>query len=278
MIPSYTTMRDSAAFNTRKNTKTLNDAQQVQTDKINGTYEDFLAQWKGNLANTERLYTGAEDAIGGLDDIAGKLADEWGQFETQFGGMRDDLLAAGKEDLGRRNELSTTYMDLARPDYAGAEGKAAGDVSNMAAIGRKNLQQQQTSMGIDPSSGASQAGLSKSYLDEALGKATAVNSARQGEKARTATMAGQGIQLFDPSRTVGLAMDINGQKNNLLSAEAGVRSNAAGMRSGLAGSYTQNVTNPAGDNAGTAYGMTLANDASNIKDMSKKDIWTEWSR
>lgn len=223
--------------------------------QISSDADDFMTEWKGNLAQSEDLYGKTQEAIDNYGQYESKLGDEYDLLEERFGGLRDKLTETAESDLEKRNIMGGMYMDAAKADYGGASSRAIGEVANQAQRGRQMQTRSDLARGMDPTSGSSKIARSKSYLDEAIGKVLAANAARGNEKLRAGAMAGRGMELFNPSHTANLALGIQNQGTGILTAQSNVAQNVAGMTNDLANSYTQNITKPAGDTAGSFYGL-----------------------
>ena len=226
-------------------------------ENVQGAASSFMSEWRDNLGESKRLYENTEASINNYAKYEAELGKEYELLEERFGGLRDDLITTSREDLEKRNIMGGMFMDAAKADYEGASAEAIGDIAGQAQRGREMQTRSDLARGMDPTSGASRTAKSKSYLNEAIGKVLASNSARNNEKLRTGAMAAQGMGLFDPNITGGLALNIQNAGSNLKVGQSNIAGNVVGMNNNLANSFTQNVTAPAGDTAGTLYGMSL---------------------
>lgn len=218
----------------------------------------FINDWMGDLDRAGEIYDQALGSVDQIDSLADQLAHEWEAYGQQFGGLQDDLITAAGSDLENRGRMSAQFIDAATPDYGGATRRAVADVAQQSQQGRDAMTRTMTGMGINPNSGKALAGLRQSYLDEAKNKALAINTARNNETTRSGNMAATGMQLFDPSNTAGLAIQIKNGQNDLLTTQAGLRSQSADSRQAIAGNYANTIGQQRGEAAGTLMGLTTS--------------------
>jgi hypothetical protein len=203
--------------------------------------------------------------------ISGDLETEWGNIKEKFGGLSDQAIEMAGEEMQQRRTLGKQMASLAQPDYEGAAGRAMADVTAQAEMGRQAEQRRMAGLGIDPTSGRGRSEMSSIQGQETLAKAQAATQARRGEKERVTGVTGEAMRLIDPSKTFGIAKDIQALKGDVLSqrvrigeAEGRQQANIAGAVTGMSGAATslargmgETVTAPLGEAAGVYSGMAM---------------------
>lgn len=247
--------------------------------------KQYMKMWNTSLKSTQGMYNQAMSSVGeGWKAIKAMQSDkmdfsklnkdletEWENIKGKFGGLSDQAIEMAGEEMTQRQQLGRQLGQLAQPDYEGAAGKAMADVTAQSEMGRKSEQRRMASLGIDPTSGRSRSAMNTMQSQEALAKAQAGTEARRGEKERVTGVTQSAMQLIDPSKTAGIATNIQAAKGNLLAqrtglAEAQTRQQAgiAGAISGMAGAagniargMGETVTGPLGEAAGVYSGMAM---------------------
>lgn len=259
------------------------DLKKSQAEKNSEMASQFLSLWTGSMGESQKMFKSAIDSLMGLSSgiagnnqatqqiyqIADTIGKEYQSYREQVGGTEGELLAGSKEEgLARRGAIQT-MQGLMKPDYEAAEGRISADVRTQAENQREAEANRMMSMGIDPSSGRFGALTKKSYLDQAGQTAIAMNVARRGEKERVAGVAEKGLQLYDPSKTAGTAINMRKAGTDILGMQAGALGKAADIQTAqtnataniaqatgqLANAYNQSVTQPYGEMAGYFMGQ-----------------------
>lgn len=245
----------------------------------------YMEMWNTSLKSTQGMYNQAMSSVGeGWDAIKAMQSDkvdfskltkdletEWENIKGKFGGLSDQAISMAGEEMTQRQQLGKQLTSLAQPDYEGAAGRAMADVAGQSEIGRQAEQRRMASLGIDPTSGRSRSAMNTMQSQEALAKAQAGTQARRGEKERVTGVTQSAMQLIDPSKTAGIATNIQAAKGQMLAqrtglAEAQTRqasgiAGAIGSMAGAAGSIArgmgETVTAPLGEAAGVYSGMAM---------------------
>lgn len=247
--------------------------------------KEYMQQWNNSLKATQGMFNQAmqgvnrgweaiEEMQSNQFDFSGlhkDLETEWNNIKDKFGGLTDQAIEMAGEEMTQRRELGRQLTKLAQPDYEGVAGRAMADVTGQAALGRQAEARRLSSLGIDPTSGRGRAMMNTIQGQEALAKAQAATQARRGEKERVTGVTGQAMQLIDPSKTAGIATNVQALKGELLGQRVGLSqaeaqqqqgiANAVAAMSGAAGSVArgmgETVTAPLGEAAGVYSGMAL---------------------
>lgn len=245
----------------------------------------YMDMWNKSLSTTTGMYNKAMegidrgwDAIKTMQDnkvdfskISADLESEWESIKGKFGGLSDQAIEMAGEEMTQRRQLGKQLSSLAQPDYEGVAGRAMADVTGQAEKGRQSEQRRMASLGIDPTSGRGRSAMNTIQAQETLAKATAATAARRGEKERVGGAAERAMELIDPSKTFGVAKDIQGLKSDILGQRVGVGeaqvrqgagiAGAIGAMSGAAGNIArgmgETVTSPLGEAAGVYSGMAM---------------------
>jgi hypothetical protein len=225
-------------------------AQQALVDAA----DDFFDEWTDSKDKLNGYYSGVSEAIEGVEGMADTYASELNDYKTQFDPTKQKFLDMTDKDFGRRDEMANSFMEFAKPQYNKVSGDAMADVAHQSQIGRESADRAMQGMGINPASGNYQSQQRQGRIQEAANKALAANTARQGETARAAAMAGKGVELFDPNKSVQGALQIQGGQDSLLAGQGNMLATGAQLRGDQADSYGRNVTLPAGETAGALYG------------------------
>ena len=247
--------------------------------------KQYMNQWNKALSSTQGMFNKAMQgvdkgwaAIKDMQDnkvdfskITADLESEWNNVKDKFGGLSDQAIEMAGEEMTQRRTLGKQLTSLAQPDYEGAAGRAMADVTGQAEKGRQSEQRRMASLGIDPTSGRSRSAMNTIQGQETLAKATAATAARRGEKERVSGATERAMQLIDPSKTAGVATDIQNLKGQLLGQRVGVGeaqvrqgqgiASAIGQMSSAAGGvargFGESVTAPLGEAAGVYSGMAM---------------------
>lgn len=203
-------------------------AKPSQTDDLT---KEFLSKWGGinekALSSLDKIVSGEMPAdFPGSEQLQGlisQIGEQSKSFEQQYGGLEKASVEASMEDIANRRKLTGQYMDLARPDYAGAVGRAAADARSAGARAAGAQARQAMAYGIDPTSLKFGALTRKSVMDTARNEAMAMNVARRGEKERLTGITERGMQLIDPSKSYSMASDIAGKKAGLIGQQANLQ-------------------------------------------------------
>lgn len=247
----------------------------------------FLQLWSGAMGDVQGMYKsafGALERVGsqiagggggsaGLDDISKMIQGEYQSYKEQYAPAEEEFLAGAREEAGLRRGMASRLGELGKADYEGEMGAAVTDVRKQSEISRQAEARRMMGMGIDPSSGRFGALARKSHMDEARNTAVAMNVARRGEKERVSDLALKGMQVLDPSKMAGLAIesrktgvellgrtaDIAKSQADIEVARTGALSNLAGTTGQLASGYASAITEPYGEMAGYYMGQAGAN-------------------
>jgi hypothetical protein len=245
----------------------------------------YMDMWNKSLSTTTGMFNKAMEgvdrgwaAIKTMQDnkvdfskISADLESEWESIKGKFGGLSDQAIEMAGEEMTQRRQLGKQLSSLAQPDYEGVAGRAMADVTGQAEKGRQSEQRRMASLGIDPTSGRGRSAMNTIQAQETLAKATAATAARRGEKERVGGAAERAMELIDPSKTFGVAKDIQGLKSDILGQRVGVGeaqvrqgagiAGAIGAMSGAAGNIArgmgETVTSPLGEAAGVYSGMAM---------------------
>jgi len=246
----------------------------------------YLASWNTALGNATNMFNTAADAatkamanidsagsyLPKLDAIAKEVGGKLTQYESQYGDLKGEAIGTAREELGARRSLTATFMDLARLDTEGAADRVGADVAQQAEMSRKEMADDLIGRGIDPASAAGRSFMEKSRSNEVLSTVGARNRARIDEKDRVGGMAGLGLQVIDPTKSAGIATDIDAGSRELMSmkgglVKAGVDARAdlaktgatvANSISNTAGKYGETVAKPQGEFGAAMFGMQMA--------------------
>lgn len=260
-------------------------AQQAAAKSAAPLAKEYMSMWNKSLKQTQGLFNQAMQGVSrGWDaieqmqsnqfDFSGlhkDLETEWNNIKDKFGGLTDQAISMAGEEMTQRRELGRQLTKLAQPDYEGVAGRAMADVTGQAELMKQAEARRLAGLGIDPTSGRGRAAMNTIQAQEALSKAQAASQARRGEKERVTGVTSEAMQLIDPSKTAGIATNIQalkgqliGQRVGLAEAEAQQQQNIAGAITGMAGAAGQvargmgeTVTAPIGEAAGVYSGMAL---------------------
>lgn len=247
----------------------------------------YLGKWNESLQKAEGMFSGAlarvdeagqlidraYENIGDIDKVAEDVTSEWTQFKSDFAPIQEQLVGGASEAIGMRSQLRRSMMDLTRPDYEGAAGRAMADVAGASERGRKAEAMRLSGLGIDPASGRGRAAMVESRNTEALNSAMAGNAARLAEKDRIAGLTAQGLQLIDPNADISAATQIQNLSSNLLAQRSNMATTKAGLQTTLAGakgnlattsaniasSQARDVAGQYGDYGAAQQGIAYAN-------------------
>jgi hypothetical protein len=247
---------------------------QIDSGYYSQQAQKFTNAWLDELGNAKDIYGQAGQDISKVSDVANKLGAEYNQFQTTFSPLRDDLISGAGTRLQQQGILADQLMGLTKADYAGVRGQAAGDVAQQTQIGLDANERWMTRMGMNPSSSNWMNMRNQARLDEAKNKALASNVATNNEKNRVSDLTVKGISILDPTQLSNAALGIQTGANNLLLGQANAAGTAAQLRSGLAGSYSQNIANPLGETGGAYEGLKLGADMTNTQYGNQNDsMW-----
>jgi hypothetical protein len=193
-------------------------------------------------------------------------------MQSDYGGIKSDLLGSAQEDIGHRKNLTRQFMDLSRADYETVAGRAMADVAGASEAGRQAEAMRLQGLGIDPASGRYRSMMDESRSQEALNAAMAANTARIDEKERVAGLTAQGLSLIDPTKSINTTAAIQDLQNSLLTQRSNLATTKAGLQSNLAqasgslaaqtgnvaGGYAQTVAAPYGEMGATQLGVSQA--------------------
>lgn len=260
-------------------------AQQAAAKSAAPLAKKYMDMWNQSLQKTQGMYNQAMQGVNrgwqAISEMQSKqfdfsklhkdLEQEWENMKGKYGGLTDQAITLAGEEMTQRRALGKQLTQLAQPDYEGAAGRAMADVTRQAEIGRQAEARRLSALGIDPTSGRGRAMMNTIQGQEALAKAQAATQARRGEKERVTGITGQAMQLIDPSKTAGIATQIQGLKGQLMgqrvglaeaeaAQQAGIGQAIAGM-AGAAGQVArgmgETVTAPLGEAAGVYSGMAM---------------------
>ena len=260
-------------------------AQQAAAKSAAPLAKQYMNMWNKSLKQTTGMYNQAMQGVNkgwaAINEMQSKTFDfsklhkdlesEWENIKGKFGGLTDQAITMAGEEMTQRRALGKQLTSLAQPDFEGAAGRAMADVTAQAEKGRQAEARRLSSLGIDPSSGRGRAMMNTIQGQEALAKAQAATQARRGEKERVTDITGKAMELIDPSKTAGVATDIQklkgemmGQRVGLAEAEIGQQrgiaqaiGSMAGAAGGVARGMGETVTAPLGEAAGVYSGMAM---------------------
>lgn len=220
--------------------------------------EEFTNQWKGELQTTKDMYADASESVDGLDAVQARLGQEYDTYMGRYGDLMEQLVGETGLDLANRRTLAAAFMQLATPDLDGAGNRAMAGVAHQSALARDQISREMTRGGGSPRSSNFAGTVRQNALDEAKNKVLAGTTARTQERQVGLNAAATGMQLFDPTRTAGLSLAIQQGANSLLTSEANTAATGAQLRTGIAGGYARDVTDPVATTAGVYQGMATA--------------------